>query len=129
MSNVVTNKLGNYLQARFVYLCKWGGCEIASQVTEFLSEGRNSMSAMLEIVGREAPTMEYLCRICGKREGEPQGWRLVIELDKPGTEIKNTLFIIDRWDENRAKDPHATCFCSIECESKYLAVRHQQLVA
>jgi hypothetical protein len=87
------------------------------------------MGAMLEIIGREAPTMEYLCRICGKREGEPQGWRLVIELNKPGTEIKNTLFIIDQWDENRAKDPHATCFCSTECESKYLAVRHQQLVA
>jgi hypothetical protein len=87
------------------------------------------MTATLQIVGKEAPTMEYLCRICGKREGEPQGWRLVIELDKPGTQIKNTIFIIDQWDDRRAQDPHATCFCSNECESEYLAVRHRQLVA
>jgi len=87
------------------------------------------MSATIEFIRKEAPAMEYLCRICGKREGEPQGWRLVIELNKPGTEIKNTIFILDQWDEDRAKDPHATCFCSDECESRYLADRHQQLVA
>jgi hypothetical protein len=73
--------------------------------------------------------MEYFCRICGKRDEEPQGWRLVIELNKPGTEIKNTIFIIDQWDKDRANGPDATCFCSDECESRYLAVRHQQLVA
>jgi len=73
--------------------------------------------------------MEYLCGICGKREGEPQGWRLVIELVKPGTQIKNTIFIIDHWDATHASDPHATCFCSDACESQYLATRHQQLVA
>ena len=87
------------------------------------------MSATVEFIRKEAPTMEYLCRICGKREGEPQGWQLVIELNKPGTEIKNTIFIPDQWDEDRAKDPHATCFCSDECKSRYLADRHQQLVA
>ena len=73
--------------------------------------------------------MDYLCRICGKREGEPQGWRLVIELDKPGTEIRNTIFIVDRWDDVKAQYPHAACFCSGECEEKYLAIRHHQLVA
>jgi hypothetical protein len=77
----------------------------------------------------EAPTMEYLCKICGKREGEPQGWRLVIEMDKPGTGIKNTIFIIDQWDVSRANDPHATCFCSDACEARYLSDRHQQLIA
>ena len=87
------------------------------------------MSATVEFIRKEAPTMEYLCRICGKRKGEPQGWQLVIELNKPGTEIKNTIFILDQWDEDHAKDPHATCFCSGECESRYLADRHQQLVA
>ena len=87
------------------------------------------MSATVEFIRKEAPTMEYLCRRCGKREGEPQGWQLVIELNKPGTEIKNTIFILDQWDEDRAKDPHATCFCSDECKSRYLADRHQQLVA
>ena len=83
----------------------------------------------LEIVGKEAPVMEYLCRMCGKREGEPQGWRLVIELEKPGTQIKNTIFIIDQWDESRANNPDAACFCSDDCESRYLADRHRQLVA
>jgi len=87
------------------------------------------MNTKLEFIRKEAPTMEYLCRICGKRDEEPQGWRLVIELNKPGTEIKNTIFIIDQWDKDRANDPHATCFCSDECESRYLADRHQQLVA
>ena len=73
--------------------------------------------------------MEFLCRVCGKQKGEPQGWRLVIELGKPGTEIRNTLFIVDRWDETKALNPLAACFCSNECEEKYLAVRHKQLVA
>lgn len=73
--------------------------------------------------------MEFLCNVCGKREGEPRGWRMVIELNKPGTEIRNTLFILDRWDETKATDPHAACFCSGECEERYLAFRHKQLVA
>jgi hypothetical protein len=54
---------------------------------------------------------------------------MVIELDKPGTDIRNTLFILDRWDESKARDPHAVSFCSGECEGRYLDVRHQQLVA
>ena len=87
------------------------------------------MNAATEIIGKEAPVMEFLCKLCGKREGEPHGWRLVIELDKPGTNIRNTIFILDQWDERRASDPHAACFCSRECENEYLAVRHQQLVA
>jgi hypothetical protein len=87
------------------------------------------MSTAVNIIGREAPIMEFFCKLCGKREGEPQGWRLVIELDKPGTNIRNTLFILDQWDEKRANDPHAVCFCSTRCEDEYLAVRHQQLVA
>ena len=73
--------------------------------------------------------MELLCRSCGKREDGPEGWRLVIELEKPGTEIRNTLFIMDRWDERRAGDPHAAFFCSLECENKFLEDRHHQLVA
>jgi len=73
--------------------------------------------------------MEFLCTFCGKQEGEPRGWRMVIELDKPGTQIRNTLFILDRWDETKARDPNAACLCSGECADRYLAVRHQQLVA
>ena len=87
------------------------------------------MSASIEFIGKGAPIMEFLCKKCGKREGERQGWRLVIELDKPGTNIRNTIFILDQWDEKRASDPHAVSFCSTECENQYLAAWHQQLVA
>jgi hypothetical protein len=87
------------------------------------------MVASIQVIGKEAPVMEFLCRVCGKREGEPQGWHLVIELDKPGTHIRNTIFILDRWDEKRACEPNAACFCSTGCKDQYLAARHQQLVA
>jgi hypothetical protein len=87
------------------------------------------MSATLQITGKGAPIMEYMCRLCGKREGEPQGWHLVIEWDKPGTEIRNTIFIMDQWDANRATESNAASFCSDECKEKYLADRHRQLVA
>ena len=87
------------------------------------------MSASTQHFRKEAPAMDFRCNVCGKREGEPQGWRLVIELDKPGTDIRNTIFILDQWDKTRALGPHAASFCSLECEEKYLAVRHQQLVA
>jgi hypothetical protein len=92
-------------------------------------EGGISMSATIEKIGKGASMAEFFCKICGKKEGEPQGWRLVIELEKPGTTIRNTIFVLDQWDEKRASDPHAACFCSPDCESKYLAARHQQLVA
>ena len=50
-------------------------------------------------------------------------------MGKPGTEIRNTIFIIDQWDEKKALDPNAACFCSAACEERYLAVRHRELVA
>ena len=87
------------------------------------------MNSSFGVVGREAHIMDFLCSICGKREGGPQGWRLVIEMGKPGTEIRNTIFIIDQWDEKKALDPNAACFCSAACEERYLAVRHRELVA
>ena len=87
------------------------------------------MNSLLEAVGEEAPSMDFCCSVCGKREGEPQGWRLVLELDKPGTGIRNTLFILDQWDRQKASEPNASCFCSAACEESYLAARHRQLVA
>ena len=73
--------------------------------------------------------MDFLCRVCGKREGGPQGWCLVIELSKPGTTIRNTIFILDQWDEKKALEPNAATFCSSACEERYLAARHLELVA
>ena len=87
------------------------------------------MSASTQIFREEAPIMEFLCKVCGRREGEPQGWRLVIEMAKPGTSISNTIFILDQWDEKRASSANAACFCSTECKDRYLAERHHQLVA
>ena len=73
--------------------------------------------------------MNFLCTVCGKREDDTHSWRLVIELAKPGTDIRNTFFLVDQWDAKVALEPNALCFCSSMCEEKYLAVRHQQLVA
>lgn len=87
------------------------------------------MSASIQVIGKGAPTMEFLCTVCGRREGEPQGWHLVIEMAKPGTDIRNTIFILDQWDEKRASDSGAACFCSTACKDRYLADRHRQLVA
>jgi hypothetical protein len=87
------------------------------------------MKASIQVIGKEAPIMEFLCRVCGRREGEPQGWHIVIELAKPGTDIRNTIFILDHWDEKRAGSSNAACFCSTACKDKYLADRHRQLVA
>lgn len=87
------------------------------------------MNASTQSFREEAHGMEFLCSVCGKRQGEPQGWRLVIEMEKPGSAIRNTLFILDQWDEQRALDPHSASFCSADCEQKYLAARHHQLVA
>ena len=87
------------------------------------------MNASIQVIGRAAPTMEYLCRVCGKREGEPRGWHLVIELAKPGTDIRNTIFILDQWDEKRASESNAACFCSTECKERYLVDWHHKLVA
>jgi hypothetical protein len=87
------------------------------------------MKASMQVIGKGAPTMEFLCRVCGRREGEPQGWHLVIEMAKPGTNIRNTIFILNQWDEKRASDTGAACFCSTGCKDRYLADRHHQLVA
>jgi|GEM_PF-1821412 len=87
------------------------------------------MNLTLNLVGKGAPNMDFLCSGCGKREGGPQGWCLVIELGKPGTAIRNTIFILNYWDEKKAMEPNAACFCSSACEEKYLAYRHHELVA
>jgi hypothetical protein len=111
---------------------KGNGYQMATELGlshRLCAEGGNRMNLSIMQFGKEAPNMNFLCSGCGKREGEPQGWRLVIEMGKPGTDIRNTIFILDQWDEKRALNPNAACFCSIECETHYLAVRHQQLVA
>ena len=87
------------------------------------------MTPSFGVDGKEATIMNFLCSGGGKREDGPQGWRLVIELGKPGTAIRNTIFIIDRWDKKKAIEQNATCFCSAACEERYLTARHRELVA
>lgn len=87
------------------------------------------MSAEVNCILREAPPMEYWCKVCGKCDGEPQGWRFVIEMSKPGTDIRNTLFIVEKWDDRHMASENTACLCSPTCEEKYLSIRHRQLVA
>ena len=87
------------------------------------------MTPIVQFGEREVLAVNFLCSGCGKYERNARGWRMVIELDKPGTEIRNTFFLVDEWDEKKAADPNAHSFCSLQCEEQYLAVRHRQLVA
>lgn len=87
------------------------------------------MNPSLAIRGKESSAMDFLCTVCGKHKEEPRGWRFVIEFDKPGSGIRNTIFIVHEWDESKALGPQASCFCSSECEQRYLAIRHRELVA
>lgn len=64
--------------------------------------------------------MEFICKGCGKRKGATDQWLLVLELQKPGTEIRNTV-ILAEWDDKRALDPRATHFCSFACQKAYVA--------
>ena len=71
--------------------------------------------------------MEFLCKFCGKQEGEPQGWLIAFELTTPGTEVRNTIFVADRWDRAKALQENALHFCSQQCQEKYLAMWREQL--
>lgn len=71
--------------------------------------------------------MEFLCKSCGKREGEPQGWLLAVELIKPGSDLRNTIIYLDEWDARIATGDNALHFCSRECREYYLAQWHEEL--
>ena len=64
--------------------------------------------------------MEFLCKGCGKRKGAADEWLIVLEFEKPETDIKNTIVLAD-WDDKRALDPRAAHFCSITCQKAYVA--------
>jgi hypothetical protein len=69
--------------------------------------------------------MEYLCKHCGKRKSEAQGWLLAFELAKPFVESpmfpRNTIVLLEKWDEQRARESKAVHFCSKECQDEYVA--------
>lgn len=69
--------------------------------------------------------MEYLCKQCGRRKGETQGWLLAFELTKPFVESpmfsRNTIVLLEEWDEQRAMESKAVHFCSKGCQDKYVA--------
>ena len=66
--------------------------------------------------------MEFTCHGCGRYKKQGDEWLLVLELDKPGTQIRN-MVILAEWDEKQALDPRAVHFCSLACQKTYSA-RH-----
>ena len=66
--------------------------------------------------------MEFICKVCGKRKAEADGWRLGFEGTKQGARVmKYNIALLNRWDEERAQESNAVPFCSSACQEKYLA--------
>jgi hypothetical protein len=73
--------------------------------------------------------MEFLCKFCGRREGEPRDWLIAFELTKPGSDVKNTIFLTDAWDQGKALQENALHFCSQQCQDKFLMKWREHLAA
>jgi hypothetical protein len=73
--------------------------------------------------------VKFTCKLCGKREDEPQDWLLAIELIKPGTDVRNTIVFANQWDKKSAYAANAVHFCSKQCKDLYLGRWHEELVA
>ncbi len=67
--------------------------------------------------------MEYICSYCGKQKGNASDWLLAFEGRKGGQSksMKGAVTLLNRWDEQRAKEPSAIYFCSTACQTRYLA--------
>jgi hypothetical protein len=66
--------------------------------------------------------MEFVCRLCGKRKGDAEGWLVAFEgTREAGTVMKYTITLLGKWDEQRALEKNAAHFCSIACQSTYVA--------
>ena len=64
--------------------------------------------------------MEFLCKCCGKRKGDDQGWLLGFEGAGAGRVMKYAITLLGKWDEQRASEPNAVHFCSTACQNNYL---------
>ncbi len=66
--------------------------------------------------------MEYLCKFCGKPKGDAKDWVLGFEGTKAKSVVmKYAISFARKWDDERARQPNALCFCSTACREKYLA--------
>ena len=68
--------------------------------------------------------MDFVSKVCGRCEADPQRWLLGFELSKPDTRMKSSLVLLGRWDEQRAREPNALFFCSASCQDKYVATNY-----
>ncbi len=73
--------------------------------------------------------MDFVCKGCGKRKGPGDEWLLVLEFEKPGTNIRN-MVILAEWDDKQALNPRAVHFCSVACQQAFVAKHYaRELVA
>ena len=64
--------------------------------------------------------MEFICKSCGKIKAEDDGWLVAFEKLSPAWK-KNSIILLRRWDDQRAREPNAVHFCSAACQDKYIA--------
>ena len=65
--------------------------------------------------------MEFKCKHCGKAKRGAPGWLLGYELYQPGTGTKNTIILLEEWNERGALEANAVHFCSQRCHDRYVS--------
>lgn len=66
--------------------------------------------------------MEFICKFCGKHKAETDQWLVGVEGTKQGRRVmKYNIFLLNRWDDQRALEANAVHFCSSTCQEKYLS--------
>jgi hypothetical protein len=66
--------------------------------------------------------MEFICKFCGKHKADANHWLVGLEGTKQGRRVmKYNIFLLNRWDDQRAQETNAVHFCSSACQEKYLS--------
>lgn len=61
-----------------------------------------------------------MCKVYGGPSGGAWDWLLGFELGKADTRMKSSVVLLERWDEQRAREANALFFCFASCHHKYI---------
>jgi hypothetical protein len=66
--------------------------------------------------------IKYVCDWCSRVKGSEEAWILGLAAEALGvTSARREVTIRSGWERERAVDPLAVHFCSVECKDKYMA--------
>ncbi len=65
--------------------------------------------------------LEFVCKVCGKRESLPYNWTLGFENEGNEGTSHRTITLLGKWDDQRAGERNAVHFCSESCKGKYVS--------